>query len=155
MTMSTSSSNAMSKQARSNTISDSKVDPNNTPFCYSILGLQLKGDVANSFAKAHTLRGPPLMQSLLTYLAYNNDGNSEDTQDAAVEEPSGGDVPSMPEASSQPVDGGVVHLNTEQSKLKVKWHATAYQHFKADIEVIWNEKMLQWAQEFTCSHTGT
>ncbi len=34
-----------------------------------VLGLQLKGDIANSFAKAHALRGPLLVQITFVYLA--------------------------------------------------------------------------------------
>ncbi len=36
-----------------------------------ISGLRLKGDIANSFAKAHTLYRPPLMQVTVVYLAHS------------------------------------------------------------------------------------
>ncbi len=108
MAMSTSSSNTMSKRARSNATSDTEVDPNNASF----------SETSRHKRQRHT---------------GNNDGNSEDIWDAAVEEPSGGDVPSMPEASSQPANGGVVHLNTEQCRQKfvkklgtpilIQWHS--------------------------------
>ncbi len=37
-----------------------------TPLCNPILGLWLKGDIANSFAKAHALCGPPLVRVILS-----------------------------------------------------------------------------------------
>ncbi len=40
-----------------------------TPLCNPISGLWLKGDVANSFAKAHALRGPPLVRVTFVYVA--------------------------------------------------------------------------------------
>ncbi len=43
-----------------------------TPLCNPILGLRLKGDIANSFAKAHALCGPPLVRVTFIYLHVPN-----------------------------------------------------------------------------------
>ncbi len=48
-----------------------------TPLYNLILGLQLKGDIANSFTKAHTLYRPPLVRVILSIWHVPNSNQLE------------------------------------------------------------------------------
>ncbi|PBK96551.1 hypothetical protein ARMGADRAFT_1027583 [Armillaria gallica] len=71
--LSDSKSNSIALKSVASALLDYLLHPNLhslwTLFHNPILGLQLKGDVADSFAKAHILHGPPVMQVTFVYLA--------------------------------------------------------------------------------------